>query len=490
MSLLPGTLVEHLDFGPGKVIQSLGSKVIVDFFGDEIDCDIHELILREAQGPKVKPVKPAEDLGKVAFRRAFEAVNLGVVPPDNSSLVGMTIRGDRIEQEVLNSLESAPSEGLCKVVFGDYGTGKSHYLHLVSVVARRRGWLVSYLEFDPKAVDPAKPHLVYREIMAKLRFPKREDGTGADGFHGLVGEIRKSWDKIRDLPLFKKSPWFKYGLEILRFFPHNDNPDYVSGCGWLAGQNVPITGPGSIRDLARGTTNINPRLLPNMPKVRDTAEIYVYHLAVVNEVAKALGYQGLLIILDEAEHVRGFNVRRKERANNFFDILARSAHPPRSDTGEIPVLNDHGFDLPRYWEKGPHFGLYVGLTEADTFAHSHLSLRDACVFLHSLDDRVVLSPPDPDDYQAWSCAFLNNMYEHYPNQMGLLASEENRQAISETLGNVFETHRENAVMRTWVKLACLVPSVLFSDRDKTVEDLVDIVKGAVNELVGGVLPWE
>jgi len=59
--------------------------------------------------------------------------------------------------------------------------------------------------------------------------------------------------------------------------------------------------------------------VPRMPSTRETADIYVHHLVVVNTLCKLLGYKGLAIILDEAEHVRGFNVRRRERANNFLN---------------------------------------------------------------------------------------------------------------------------------------------------------------------------
>jgi len=490
MSLTPGTLVDHLDFGPGKVLQALGSKVLVDFFGDEIGCELDELTIRETQGPKVADKTKASTGDRVAFRRAFEAVNLGVVPPDTSSLTDLTISGEAIEREVLASLNGAKEEGLCKVVFGNYGTGKSHYLHMASVIARRSGWLVSYLEFDPKAVDPAKPHLVYREIMSRLRFPEREDGSISAGFDDLIKEIRQDWDRIRDLPLFKRSSWFKNGLEALRFYPHNDDPDYISACGWLAGQNVSITGAGSIRNLARGTTNIHPNSIPLMPKVRDTAEIYVFHLAVVNEIAQALGYKGLLIILDEAEHVRGYNVKRKERANNFFELLGRAAHPPLQDNGEVPALNDHGFDLPRYWESGPHFGLYVGLTEGDTFQSTNLTLRDACIFLHEQSDMIVLKAPVAEQYGAWCLSLMGSFHQHYPSKTSLLASEEARERIATALQEEFETYKDNAVMRSWVKLGCLVPSVLLAGNADSVEDVVAILKGAVNEMMGGYLPWE
>ena len=488
MTIAVGSLVEHLDFGPGKVCEVLGSIATVDFFGEDIDCDVSELIIKEAFSPDVSVPIESNGKDKVAFRRGFEAINLGVVPPDSPSLIEMSIGGKQVVSEARNSLANSENLGLCKVVFGNYGTGKSHYLQLVKAIAQQSGWVVSYLEFDPKAVDPAKPHLVYREVMAKLEFPEREDGTVSHGFRGLIKEIRKNWQSIRDLPYLKKNPWFRYALETLQFYPHNDDSDYVSACDWLAGQPVLITGSGSIRTLARGT-NINPRVIPNMPKVRETGEIYVYHLIVINEICKALGYKGLLIILDEAEHVRGYSVLRKERANNLFELLARSAHLPLGEGS--PVLNDHGYEFPEYWNNGPHFSLYVGLTEGNIFEDETLSLRDACVFLHSEEDQITLKPPTRDEYENWCLNLLTNFHKHYPEKTKLLSSEEARMTIAGVLGDEFEENQDNdMVIRIWVKLACLVPSVIFARRAESVDDIISIIQKAVGELSGGFLPWE
>jgi hypothetical protein len=490
MSLSIGCLVEHLDFGPGKIIEVLGSKAVVDFFGDTIDCEASELIVQQKQGPRVQnDIRASRD--KISFRRAFEAVNLGVVPPDTSCLVEMSINGDKISDEVTESLASASKQGLCKVIFGNYGVGKSHYLHLASVIARQAGWMVSYLEFDPKAVDPAKPHLVYREIMARLRFPQREDGSHANSFHDFIKEIRSNWQKVRDLPLLKKSPWFKYGLETLLFYPHNEDQDYMNGCNWLAGQSVPITGPGSIRNLARGTTNIKPLSIPNMPKVRDTAEIYVFHLTVVNEICRALGYKGLLIILDEAEHVRGYNVLRKSRANHFFELLARAAHPPLKTSGSMLPGENLGFQIPEYWQSGPHFALFVGLTEANTFQDSSLSLRDACVFLHEKRDMITLHPPTSEQYGDWCLKLLNQFYSYYPDKTSLIATKSAREEVAAVCKDEFSKNNENSiVMRSWVKLACLIPSMLMARKCDSVDHITTAYRKAVHELSGGYFPWE
>ncbi|MBV5330376.1 MAG: DUF2791 family P-loop domain-containing protein [Chlorobium sp.] len=490
MSLLIGSLVEHLDFGPGKIIELLGSKAVVDFFGDTIDCEFSELMLKQKQIPRV-PSGTGVTRDKISFRKAFEAVNLGVVPPDTSCLVEMSISGDTIFQEVNESLTAAPENGLCKVVFGNYGTGKSHYLHLVSFIARQSGWLVSFLEFDPKAVDPARPHLVYREIMARLRFPEREDGTQAKSFHDFVKEIRSHWQIVRDLPLLKQSPWFKYGLETLLFYPHNEDQNYMDGCGWLAGQNIPITGPGSIRNLARGTTNIKPMSIPNMPKKGDTSEIYVFHLAVVNEICKALGYKGLLIIFDEAEHVRGYNVSRKNRANHFFEFLARSAHLPLTISEKMSPGHDFGVRISQYWENAPHFALFVGLTEGDTFQDRSLSLRDACAFLHEPQDMIRLQSPTPEQYGDWCLNLLNLFYSYYPEKTSLIAAESVRKGIAEVCKDEFRQHNGNSLaMRTWVKLACLIPSMLLARRCESLDNLTSSYRTAVNELSGGYFPWE
>ncbi len=483
-----GTLVEHLDFGPGEVREVLGTNAIVNFFGEDIDCKVNELTVKQTFSPDVPSSIEPRGKNKVAFRRGFEAINLGVVPPDSSSLIQMSIGGDQVVSEARASLENADNFGLCKVVFGNYGTGKSHYLQLVNAIAQQSGWVVSYLEFDPKAVDPAKPHLVYREVMAKLKFPEREDGTVSSGFRGLIKEIRKNWQTVRDLPYLKKNPWFRYALETLQFYPHNDDPDYVSGCDWLAGQPVLLTGSGSIRTLARGT-NINPRLIPNMPKVRESGEIYVFHLAVVNEICKALGYKGLLIILDEAEHVRGYSVLREKRAHNLFDLLARSAHLPLGE--DSPVLNDHGYEFPKFWNYGPHFSLFVGLTEGNIFEDGSLSLRDACVFLHTEEDQITLEPPTRDKYEKWCLNLLTDFHKHYPEKTKLISSKKARVTIAGVLGDEFEMNRDNdMVIRIWVKLACLVPSAVLACEAESVDDIISIIQKAVRELSGGLLPWE
>ena len=76
-----------------------------------------------------------------------------------------------------------------------------------------------------------------------------------------------------------------------------------------------------------------------------------------------------------------------------------------------PPGNDHGLAIPEFWKNGPHFALFVGLTEGDTFADPTVPLRDACVFLRDEEDRVMLKPP-PASYRAWCETFFQQCAQH------------------------------------------------------------------------------
>ena len=172
--MVEGDKVEHVEYGIGIVEDLLGGIIRVNFFGELIDVQRDELQIRMPAGPppvEAGTLSQAPDLERAAFRRSFEAINLGVIPPDPSQLIKFTMGTEAVTQQITNWLEKSKLEGLCKAVFGYYGSGKSHFLNLVKCIALESGWVVSYVEFDPKEADPAKPHLVYRNLMTNLEFP-------------------------------------------------------------------------------------------------------------------------------------------------------------------------------------------------------------------------------------------------------------------------------------------------------------------------------
>lgn len=489
MFIFSGDKVKHPDFGQGTVVQLLGGTAVVNFFGDNMDVKTDMLTVIGKTAPQV-PDRTNEDRSqdKTSFRRAFEAINLGVVPSDSGQLIDLTIRSNELKEKVSGWLADATDKGLCKVVFGYYGSGKSHMLKFVRCMAIKAGWAVAYIEIDPKAADAAKPHLIYQNLMAALEFPLREDGHQTEGFMGFIKEVRDHWAEknIRNNPTFRSNPWFAYTFEILMKYPHMPDvmEEYRDTCLWLAGNQNSFQ---TVNALAR-EKGLKIKV-PRMPVTKETADIYVHHLVVVNALCKLLGYKGLAIILDEAEHVRGYNVRRRERANNLFELLARSAHLPDSDDDE-PIKNDHGMPIPSYWEKGPHFALLVGLTQADTFLDPTLTLREACLFLRTEEDRIMLDNPSREDYAKWCDLFLKKFCSFYPLETRLIDTNVVRAQVVECLAESFPSSPDGLTLRNLIKLASLVPCILLSHPDTTIEELLDHLRSTSEDYIGNALPWE
>lgn len=484
-SLSPGTWVRHPEFGTGEIVRILGRQAIVRFFGEELNVDAGELSRAEPFVPEV--LDHAASRNRVLFRRCHEAINLGVVPPHPDELLAMTIDGERVAAAAQDWLNEAPVKGLCKVVFGDYGQGKSHRLKVVEACALRQGWVVSYVEFDPKQADPAKPHLVYGAVVTGLRFPAREDGSQAHDFFDLVGEMRLRFGELTEAQYFQRSEWFRPALRALRFKPHSRDDDlYVAAVEWLAGQAVPHN---TVAALCRSAGQRVEQPC-KMPKSLECADIYVFHLVVINEVCRKLGYKGLLILLDEAEHVRGFSVNRANRANNLFDLLARSSHKRLRD-GTRPIGNEHGMAVPEYWNEGPHFGLVVALTEGSTFGDPNVALRDACVFLHSKADVVRLGPPTVRDYGDWCRRYFSQFSEHYPESAGPLVEAEQREYIAQLLESEYARQPlTDRNIRLWGKMAAFVCSLSMARRADDMASVEQTVRNTARQASGEILPWE
>lgn len=479
--------VEHPEFGVGKVLAVLGNTATVDFFGEALDVEIADLVLRPiGNGYTTRPASalPASDL---AFRQTFEAVNLGVVPADPDQLVKLTIGGDHVSTKTREILREASTEGVSRVFMGYYGSGKSHHLRLVKAIALREGWVAASLELDPKAADPAKPSSVYQELLAGLEFPMRADGSRSGDFFDLIKEIRDNWMVIRSLKYFRASPWFSKGIEALLYLSHRrDDPGYVSAVSALSGQVKQVS---VIRSVAWRSGSREK--IPSLPQSKDTGVIYAYQLVVLHEVLKALGYSGLAIFIDEAEHVRTYSANRYARANNFFDVLARCAHAPRSDLPSPACDYDIEMFTP-FWREGPHFALFVGLTEGEDTSHLKRKAGDMSVLIHSERDVVHLEPPDPEDYEEWSEAFLAEAAVRLGPKLSLLSDTKLRRRIAYTLRKHFEeTPDAEKLLRNWIKLAGFPAAVLLSQPTPIGEnELIAIVEEAARQVSGEVLPWD
>lgn len=483
----PGDQVEHEEFGIGQVLAMLGTTATVEFFGERFDVDVGQLLPRSNGSSPILGATSVRERADLAFRRSFEAVNLGVVPSDPDQLIKLTIGGDQISEEVRGILHEGPRSGACRIFMGYYGSGKSHHLKLVKAIALREGWVTASIELDPKAADPAKPSSVYQELIGGLEFPMRGDGSRNEDFFDFIKEVRDRWMEVRSLKYFQASSWFRSGIEALQHLAHRrDDQEYVSAVNWLAGQVKLISAIRQVtwREGYRGK-------IPTMPQTKDTGLLYAFHLVVLHEVLQALGYRGLALIIDEAEHVRTYSANRYLRANNFFDVLARCAHPPRKNLKD-PHCDHDMTGIPPFWREGPHFGLFVGLTEGEDTQDLKRKAGEMSVLIHSPTEVVHLVPPSAADYQEWATRFLMEASSHLGPKVDLLSDPGLRARIAGVLRERFEQIPDaEKLLRNWTKMAGLPPAVLLSQPDKVGQnELVAIVDDAAKLISGEVFPWD
>ena len=482
-----GSKVEHDDFGIGEVVDVLGEIATVVFFGERIDVHVFEL---KARGEEVASVTvgapPAAEQTDHAFRKSFEAVNLGIVPSNPDQLINLTIGGEAISEEVRAILANI-DEGASRIFMGNYGSGKSHHLSVVKANALQEGWVTASIELDPKEADPARPSTVYRGFTSSLEFPLRSDGSKSEDFFDLVKEVRDRWMDIRSLRYFNRCPWFRNGFEALLYLEHRrDNPEYTSAVDWLSGQVKVLSAIQRVtrREGYRGK-------IPRMPQTKDNGLIYAYLLVVLHEVLQKLGYTGLALIIDEAEHVRSYSANRYLRASNFFDILSRCAHAPCGGS-EDPKTDFDWADRPKFWKEGPHFGLFIGLTEGEGMQDPALESNEMSVLIRSPDDLSRLKVPGPDGYEIWVEQFLAEAGDKFGPDVAILRKPELRQSIARLLRDRFEAASSTEIpLRYWTKLAGLPVAVLLSHPSKIGENkLLEIVDQAAYGVAGGKLPWE
>jgi hypothetical protein len=93
--------------------------------------------------------------------------------------------------------------------------------------------------------------------------------------------------------------------------------------------------------------------------------------------------------------------------------------------------------LPPLWKEGPHFALFVGLTEGENTYDLKRKMGEMSVLIHDPKDVVHLESPGEADEQ-WCEAFLTESADHLGSRVQLLSDAELRMRIAATLRQHFD----------------------------------------------------
>lgn len=218
--------------------------------------------------------------------QTLEALRLGVVPAR-----GVREYTVAREKELASVQELLDQRHGCRVIWGDYGTGKTHLLDAAQQLALEQGFATARLTLDPREQALHHPLRLYRHIAESIR---TSDRTSA-GFETL-------FERLADSP--DHSLWG--GPQCSRFFSpylyalRHGEEDCI---GWLRdyvrGDNIDSYEVNKV--LARMGWP-GPRAL-RMPDFRTFGRMYVHLVGTLASWCADAGSKGLVLLFDEVERV-------------------------------------------------------------------------------------------------------------------------------------------------------------------------------------------
>lgn len=238
---------------------------------------------------------------------------------------------DTLEAEYLSTFISQGGSAF-KMVVGVYGGGKTHFLYCVREIAWKYNFAVSYVSLSASQSPFHRLDLVYKQIVQHLMPPLSPKELLSGYEEGIVSFLRTwfsqkySESQNRGLPEGALKKELRHniesigGVESLSFLRavksafyalldgHDD--DFQNICQWLTAEpyNRMALQPHSI--------------LERIDKM--TAFIMLRSLA---QWIRRIGYNGLIILLDEAEREASLSTKQREQLlSNLRELIDECGH--------------------------------------------------------------------------------------------------------------------------------------------------------------------
>ena len=316
--------------GPPKVsTRQEKNKVPIEDGGDRTPATSKD---RQEAGKGAAP-KVNEDAelplreDSVTARQAIEALRLGVVP--TSHLDAYTVGRDIELAVIYLDLESATQDGGFRVVLGDYGTGKTHFLEMVELLALEKGFLATRATLDSREVLPNKPRRIFHQLARGIRYPD-DPNFEPRGLKPLLEKAAGNVNLIRRWSGKNSPDYHPYlgpALFYMAVLPAIENNDDLLErlLDWIEGSEVASNV--ELETKLRRTTTARARLYA-LKDFRTVTHLYTLILGGIAELARQVGYKGLAIMLDEAEFYSVLRGHDRTFADILFRTFAAACLPP------------------------------------------------------------------------------------------------------------------------------------------------------------------
>lgn len=191
-----------------------------------------------------------------------------------------------------------------KLITGNYGGGKTHFLYLVRNLGWRNNYVTSYVTLSPTECPFDRLELVYKRIVLSLRLPA-EQNTWDKPWDVGIDVLLRNWvlsaekgNILSQIRSFESSSFTNAIKAAVVNLLGDDDEGFLEVVQWLKGEDVG-------REL---------RLRYRISERIDRSNAFRMLRSLVQFV-NSIGYSGLLLLFDEAE--RGMSIssaRDKRRA--------------------------------------------------------------------------------------------------------------------------------------------------------------------------------
>ena len=245
----------------------------------------------------------ADDIADM--RQAIEALRLGVVPAKH--VLDYTVGRDK---ELASFRDLLGGRQGLRLVFGDYGRGKTHLLELYEQLAQEQGFVTARVVLNPKATPPSHPQRLYRAVLSRLSYP----GETTLGLDPLLRRLEHS--DAHALPGRDRYSRFFSPVLFARRSGDDELRDWMQD--YIEGFNID---PDDVsRELAKKGWR-GQRMLA-LSDFRTYGRMYTHMLGTLADWAADAGFKGLVLLLDEVERV---DVLTKEQQELAREVLAHFA---------------------------------------------------------------------------------------------------------------------------------------------------------------------
>jgi hypothetical protein len=342
--------IVHPEFGTGNILSwTLGGvSALVQFDAENLPREVlrrdfdpdYTITMRENNEELPPPLRSA---------LSIEAMRLGVVPC--ADLTQTTVGRDLEIELVKQDLEDCKNYGGARRAFlGEYGQGKTHFLELSQQIALKKNFVVSKVVLDHSENSPSQPKRIYHAVVKSMVYPDRPDEL--EGLRPLLEKASQN-PEIMEKFLLKAAKGSRTtnlkaqldaGLHLylspaLAYMKALSDPATLKVSGEV--ENIELWAESARHALldwieghpTQSNQDINTELnrikgrfhrIYSLLDFRPWAKIYGYLLNGIAYLCKAVGYAGLVVVIDEAEFYSLLSSQNRVFAKHLFQAWSHA----------------------------------------------------------------------------------------------------------------------------------------------------------------------